>query len=178
MDYLPCTSSLVEISGISPPPHGVKTSPRVWGKPPATFSSLRRIPPQCLSTTVNHRRPNIRFQHGKYNPPRALVHGLCLLTVVAPCNGFRRISSDVQQRRAYVADPITSLFISILITWTLATQCPKNIEGEVCSEWWCVAGCIGVSGGVNSCVVHVGGWTSKIRKSNRSICYFHYYRTT
>jgi len=41
----------------------------------------------------------------------------------------------------------------------------------VCSEWWCVAGWIGVSGGVNSCVVHVGGWTSKIRKSVEGTSY-------
>ena len=33
----------------------------------------------------------------------------------------------------------------------------------MCGGWWCVAGWIGVSGGVNSCLVHVGGWTSKIR---------------
>ena len=110
------------------------------GKPPATFSSSDIYHLNASSRPSIHRRPSIRFKHDKYNPPRALVHGLCLLTVVALCNGFRRISSDVQQNRAYVADPITSLFISILITWTLATQCPKNIEGEVCGGWWCVAG--------------------------------------
>ena len=50
------------------------------GKPPATFSSSDIYHLNASSRPSIHRRPSIRFKHDKYNPPRALVHGLCIHT--------------------------------------------------------------------------------------------------
>jgi len=67
------------------------------GKPPATFSSSDVYHLNASSRPSIHRRPSIRFKHDKYNPPRALVHGLWLHTFVALCNGLWLNRSDVQR---------------------------------------------------------------------------------